>query len=998
MSSEIPALDVDSWYRKFHDLMPFRVREILLVSSPYDAFILEEDGRLSERIFTEYSELNLSSAPRITHVDSGAEALASLRDRRIDLVLTVMRLPDMDAIDFGRQVKQIDPKMPVVVLAFAEGDLKRLPGGAEPGAIDRVFLWTGDARILLAVIKLMEDQANIDPDVRLGDVRVIIVVEDTVRRYSAFLSLLYAELMTQSQSLVAEGVNDLHKLLRMRARPKVVLACSYEQAFACYQRFRDNCIALITDVSFPRNGVEDVDAGFILAQRVSEQDPYLAILLQSANQENAARALELGVHFVNKNSPRLLRRIRTFLRESLGFGEFIFRLPDRQEVGRARDMYEMEQALHTVPTTSIEYHATRNHFSLWLTARSMFGLAKLIRPTTISDFGDVEGLRQHLIKVLRAARLQEQTGVVTDFSTRKTSGESQFVRLWHGSLGGKSRGLAFASLTLARRQLRDKYPGLPIRVPRSVAIGTDAFELFLEENGFAEEIQNLTDDRIVLERFINGYLPEKLNRDLQVAVQELHGPLAVRSSTMLEDSHAQPFAGVYATYMLPNNHPNPNVRFHELGRAIKAVYASTYSTEARSYMRSTPYSVEEERMSVLIQEVVGQRYGERFYPLISGVARSHNYYPMAGQRPEQGIAMVALGLGHMVVGGGNVFRFAPGSASVVQHATAREYLTRSQTQFYALDLSRPNVNFFDHTHYSLGLYDLPVAEFDGTLGLIGSVYVAAEDQIRDTLNASGPRLIAFNNILKWNAFPLDEALSELLALFQDGVGSPVEIEFAVDAGDWGRTTLSGHEPRPPTFYVLQVRPQMGPALETEVEVAEHSSVELLCATDRSLGHGLVKDIRDVVYVRNNDLDGTLTPQVADEVGEMNAALQVEARPYMLIGPGRWGSSDAALGIPVKWSQISAARLMVETNFHNRAVEPSQGTHFFHNLLSFHIGYLTLASDQGMAGNAHKYLDLAWLDQQPAKHETRFVRHVRLSQPLRVFLDGRQGRATVLKPE
>lgn len=998
MSSEIPSLDVDSWYAKFHDLMPFRVREILLVSSPYDAFILEEDGRLSERIFTEFSELNLSSAPRITHVDSGAEALTQLRERRIDLVLTVMRLPDMDAIEFGRRVKQLDPSMPVVALAFSEPDLKRVPAGTEPGAIDRVFLWTGDARILLAVIKLMEDQANIDHDVKVGDVRVIIVVEDTVRRYSAFLSLLYAELMTQSQSLVAEGVNDLHKLLRMRARPKVVLACSYEQALALYGRLRDNCIALITDVRFPRNGVEDVDAGFVLAQRVSDQDPYLAILLQSANQENAARALELGVHFVNKNSPLLLRRIRTFLRESLGFGEFIFRLPDRQEVGRAKDVYEMELALHTLPATSIEYHATRNHFSLWLTARSMFGLAKLIRPTTVSDFGDIEGLRQHLINVLRAARLQEQTGVVTDFSAHKTSAESQFVRLWHGSLGGKSRGLAFASLTLARRHMHDRFPGLPIRVPRSIAIGTDAFEAFLEENGFAEEIQNLAEDRFVLERFLNGLLPEKLIRDLRVAVQQLHGPLAVRSSTMLEDSHAQPFAGVYSTYMLPNNHPSPDIRLHELRNAIKAVYASTYSTEARSYMRSTPYSIEEERMSVLIQEVVGQRYGERFYPLISGVARSHNYYPMAGQRPEQGIAMLALGLGHLVVGGGNVFRFAPGSASVVQYATAREYLNRSQTQFYALDLSRPNVNFFDRSHCSLGLYDLSVAEFDGTLGLVGSVFVAAEDQIRDSLNAGGPRLITFNNILKWNAFPLDEALTELLALFQEGVGSPVEIEFAVDAGDFGRTPPAGHDPRPPTFYVLQVRPQMGPALETEVAVPEFAPGELLCKTDRALGHGLVTEIRDLVYVRDLDLDGTLTPQIADEVGELNGALHVEARPYMLIGPGRWGSSDSALGIPVKWSQISSSRLIVETNFHNRAVEPSQGTHFFHNLLSFHIGYLTLASDEGLVGNAHKFLDRSWLDQQPALHETRFVRHVRLSTPLRVYLDGRQGRATVLKPE
>jgi pyruvate phosphate dikinase-like enzyme len=971
----------EPWIRSFHDLMLHRVREILLVSSAYDAFVLEEDGRLTERLFLEYSELNLSSAPRITHARTAKKALELLAERRFDLVLTTARLEDPGFESFSREVKERYPGLPVVLLTFDEAELRRRGGGRplSRSPDHRVFLWSGDAKILLPIIKLAEDALNVASDTRIAGVQVILVVEDSPRRYSTFLALLYSELMTQSQSLVAEGVNDLHRLLRMRARPKILLATSFEEAIHCARRYRDFLLALISDVSFPRSGQEDPEAGFALLDAVRQLSPRLPVLLQSAEPANAARAAELGAHYVDKNSPRLLRRIRGFLKETLGFGDFVFRLPDRTVVARARDLYEMQQVLRGVPAESLYFHAAHDHFNVWLRARSMFRLADLVREVRVTDFADVEDLRRFLLGVLDRAALQEQEGVLADFSSRAAA-QRRFVRLGKGSTGGKGRGLAFVHSMLARHNLRDRFPGLSIRVPRTVVLGSDEFDRFLEANLLAEPALGPGEDRETLRRFLEAPLPEDLIGSLHAATRDLKGPLAVRSSSLLEDSQHRSCAGIYATYVLPNQHPDPLVRLTELGRAIRAVYASTFSAKARAYLASSLSSVEEEKMAVVIQQLAGQRHGERFYPRISGVALSYNYYPIGPQKREDGIALVALGLGHRIVQGGDVLRFCPSSPGIrPQMDSLPEFLRTSQSRFHALDLSRSEVDFAEGADASLGVYELDAAEADGTLEWAGSVYCADDDRLRDTLDRPGPRLVTFNNVLKWNAVPLAPALAELLPIFREGMGCPVEIEFAVER--------IGAEP---CLVLLQIRPLAGQAFDENVEAGGFPPEQVWCRSGHSLGHGVIRDLRDIVQVKRRDLPPAAMASVAAQVGAFDARLQAERAPYLLLGPGRWGSSDPSLGIPVDASQIAGARVIVETPFRDRRVEPSQGSHFFHNITSLRIGYVCLA-------DGADFLDWDWLARQPTCSETPEVRHMRLVEPLRVVLDGREGKAAFLKP-
>ncbi len=990
-----PYLARDPWYLRFQDLMPHRVREVLLVSSPYDAFILQEDQHILERILTEYAELSLSWLPNITFAPTGKDGLRLLTRRRFDLVMTMPRLLDTDIISFAQEVKARDPMMPVILLIFTEADLAAFPNGVDPEAIDMVFMWIGDSGILMPILKQMEDRLNADNDTRAAGVRVIIVVEDSVCNYSSFLSLLYQELMKQSNSLIAEGLNDLHKMMRMRARPKILLATSYQEAITLYRRYSDYLMAVISDIRLPRDGVEDATAGFDLVARIRTENPDLPILVESAEDENRITAAELDVNYLDKNADDLLARIRGFLQHSLGFGPFIFRLPDLTVVGRAHDMYEMAEILRTVPAESIEYHARRNHFSMWLTARCMFDLANQIRPNRFEDFDSVESLRQHLLEVLGRARDQEQEGMITDLSWH-SGRQRRFVRLSKGSIGGKARGLAFANAVLHRQKLVHRFPGLDIRIPRTRVIATEAFDSFLDSDPPLLPMGEDLSDEEILSRFLAHPMSDEIVQDIAAACDDLYGPLAVRSSSLLEDSQFQPFAGIYSTYMLPNNHPAEQLRLREILRAVRAVWASTYGQNARAYIASTPYRIEEEKMAVIIQEVVGHRLGDRYYPPISGVARSYNYYPVGSQRAEEGIAMIAIGLGQTIALGGSTLQFSPGTPGVLpQFAEASDYLRYGQTQFYALDLRRQMSEFSTDTEDSLVQCGLDVAEEDNILGLVASVYSPDEDRIRDNLKLPGPRVVTFNNVLKWNAIPLAAALDELLDIMSKNMGCPVEIEFSVDMGDWGQTVAPGDKPITPCLYVVQIRPQARHAMGADIQTEGYDHDEILCHTHRSLGHGAIEEVRDVVYVTQHELDYFTTPRVADEVGQHNQRLHRESCPYLLIGPGRWGTADPRLGIPVSWSQISGVRTIIETSFHNRVVEPSQGTHFFHNITSFGIGYLTLMTHDVTEGDG--FLDRAWLDSQPAFAETDATRHVRLDQPLRIHLDGRAGKATILKP-
>jgi len=979
------------WYRKFQGLMPFRVREALLVSSSYDAFVLEEDGPIAERLFSEYSELNLHWAPRVTHATTAESAMKLLGTRRFDLVLTVPRVRDTNAATFSAMVKARHPYLPVVLLIFDEADLHEFPGRTLVPTIDRVFLWTGDAQILLAAIKLIEDEINVDQDTRTAGVQVILVVEDNVRSYSTFLALLYPELLAQAQSLLSEDHNDLRRLMRMRARPKILLANTFDEGVALYRKHHEFLYALISDVTFPHGDEEELEAGLNLARLVRADDQDLPILLQSAESDVHDKTAEIGAHFIDKNSTTFQEDVERFLREVMGFGDCVFRLPDRTEVARARDSYEMEHALRTAPLEAIQYHASRNHFSLWLKARSMFDLAEQLKNWRIEDFDSAEQIREFLISLLQEARYHEQSVVITDFSPKYTGPENRFVRIGRGSIGGKGRGLAYMNTMIASEGLLERFPGFQIRIPKTVVIGTEEFDRFMETISINELLGQHSDSRTT-ERLLAAQLRPELRRKLRKAFDALKGPLAVRSSSLFEDSRFQPFAGVYATYMLPNNDPNPEVRFAELCRAVKAVYASAYWKDARTYVRSTPHDIDEQKMAIVIQQVIGQRFGNRFYPHLSGVAQSYSFYPIGPQKSEDGVVTLALGLGHLVVSGGAALSFSPATPAVLpQFPNARSFLSGSQTRFYAVDLSRTKVDLLAGPDASLELCGLEVAEQDGTLALAGSVYSNQDDQIRENFRLPGPRVVTFNNVLRWNAIPLANALTEVLDLLREGIGGEVEIEFAVDMADWGRDPPPGRHRRLPRMYLLQVRPQASPdlrRLKFDVDAVDPDAI--LCRTRRALGNGVLDDIFDVVYVAHDDVDFNYTKQAAEHVRKLNEILVDSGRPYMLIGPGRWGTSDPSLGIPVEWSGIGGARVIVETPMADRHVEPSQGSHFFQNVMSQRVGYLTVTAEDG------GFVDRDWLDARPAAREIQGVRHVRLEEPLAVCLDGIKGSAVVLK--
>ncbi len=993
---------------RFQSLMAFRVREILLVSSAYDAFVLEEDGSLSDRLFYEYSELSLSWAPRMAHAATAERALAMLAERRIDLVITVVRVGSTDAGALSRSIRERHPDMPIVLLLFDEADVRHFPAGKPPSAIDRVFQWTGSAGVLIAAIKAIEDDRNVAHDTAEGGVQVILVVEDNVRAYSSFLGMMYPELLAQSNSLIAEGLNDYHRLMRMRARAKILLATSERQALQIFAAHRANISCVISDVRIPHEEGEPPQEllGIALGKAIRARDPELPILFQTAELNAADEVSALGAWLVHKNAPDFLAQLRRFLQDAVGFGDFVFRLPDRTEVARARDVYELERFLATVPAASVAYHAARHHFSMWLRARSLFELAKRVRPRILSDFDDVEGLRRDLIGVLSNARLREQQGVITDLAARSTGPENRFVRVGRGSIGGKGRGLAFVSHLIVRHDLLERFEGLEIRIPKTVVLGTDAFDAFMSQFD-VNALLALESDHAVTSAILEGRFPEAVIRDLSKAFDNLRGPLAVRSSSLLEDSRFRPFAGVYATYMLPNRSANRDARFEELLDAIKAVYASVFWRDARTYLAGTPHDPEDQKMAVVIQQVVGRRHGSRFYPPVSGVAQSHNDYPVGGQRAEDGVAHLALGLGHTVVGGGVALRFSPGAPTILpQFPSAAAYLEGTQTTFYALDLDRSGMGMSD-PEASLMLCDLADAERDGTLQLVASVYSAADDVIRENLAAAGPKVVTFNNILKWNSIPLAPALTQLLQLLREGMGGDVELELAVDIRPPGQSERAAR------LYVVQVRPmatheQRGPLCD----LTELADERLVCRTDTALGHGTYPELRDVVFVNATSLDAPRGRAIRARLRALNDRLVADARGYVLIGPGRWGTSDPSLGIGVSWADIHGARVIVETPIGSRRVEPSQGTHFFRNITAARVGYLTVTDRPG------SWLDRDWLARaagattaQPgdarqeaaraepaARVEGEAVHHLALDAPLTAAIDGRRGHAVIEKPE
>jgi CheY-like chemotaxis protein len=972
-----------------HNLMPKRITRLLLVSSLYDSFIFEEEGELTELLFAEYVQLNLRYAPLVDRVSTGPQALEKLKSERYDLVISMLRVGEMDVRNFSRRVKEIAPDVPLIVLAYNTRELSLLdPATNRLPHVNRAFVWQGDHRLFLAIIKYLEDRMNVEHDASTAGVHSIIVVEDSVRFYSSYLPMLYEEVVKQTQSLMAEGGNLTQRLIRMRARPKILLATTYEEAEELYNKHRETILGVIADVAFPRGGKEDPTAGLQFARLVRGANPDRPVLIQSTDLVHRWQAEALGARFIHKLSPSLLADVRAFMRDYLGFGDFVFRQPEGNEVARATDLASLAEALRGIPAQSLLFHARRNHFSAWLMARTEFDLAYALRPRKVDEFENAEALRKYLIDAVMEHRQKTMAGVVAEFSAGLLDSERMFVKIGGGSLGGKGRGLAFMNSLLTNYRLEDQFPEVRIHVPPTAVLATDVFDQFMQGAGLLPAVlRPEVSDQEVKAAFLDAAFPNQAREALRSFLVSVRYPLAIRSSSLLEDASFQPFAGVYRTYMLANNHPSLEARLDQLIRAIKMVYASVYYADAKSYVEATPNRLEEEKMAVVIQQLVGQTYGDRHYPDFAGVARSRDYYPVADGDPEAGVALVALGLGNTVMDGGRCLRFSPARPhQLFQLSSVKDALRNSQREFFALDLAnnRAAVCGPDDTYEHLVALGLEAAEEDGTLHAVGSVYSPDNDAIYDGISRPGVRLVSFSGVLKAGAFPLAELLAYLLKVGNAGFSCPVEMEFACKL----RPSLrEKHE-----FGFLQIRPLgSGPILE-DVSIEEVNPTGAVCISRQALGHGFRADIRDLVYVRFDNFDRARTLEIAREVGVINQRLKQSGRPYILVGQGRWGSSDRWLGIPVTWSQISGATLIVETDLKDIRVEPSQGTHFFQNMTSLGIGYFSV----NYGGNGG-WLDQGWLDSQPAAFETEHVRHLEFPVSLTTVVDCRQRLGVIMKP-
>ena len=974
----------DLSFKVFHELMAEKVAEILLISSPYEAFIMEEEGRLAERIIHEYRGLNLSRPPMLTWVSTAAEALDILSKKNFDLVITMPQVDEMDANILGRKIKEIHPGIPIYLMIQNSSKhlLDRQIGGSR--SIDRRCVWNGNTDLLLAMIKNLEDSMNVAYDTKRARVRVIIMVEDSPVYYSSFLPLLYKEIVTQTQAVMEESVNDEHRILRMRARPKILVAENYEEALDLYRQYRPYLLSVFSDVRFPKNGQIDARAGVKLLSMIREENPDLPLLNLSSEESNRQQAEQIPAVFLNKNSPALHSEIRSFFIKHLGFGDFIFRFPNGREIARASNLREMQKILPSIPDESVDYHGQRNHFSSWLMARSEVMLASRLKPVKVSDFASAGDLKRYLVDCIYERRKGRQKGLITELITGSYDPDADFVKVGKGSLGGKARGLAFISTKLKEApDLQKKYENVDIQVPKSLVLSTEGFDAFVNENNLAElATADLSDDEIT-GLFLKAPFPASLISDLELFIKHTRYPLAVRSSSLLEDAQFQPFAGIYKTYMIPNNHRDRSVRLERLIMAIKLVYASTYFQTPKAYARSSFHRLEDEKMAVAIQQLTGSACGDYFYPAISGVAQSYNFYPISHLTPEEGIAHIALGLGKTVVEGETSLRFSPRySQFLPQFSTVDDILKNSQRRFYALKLKDFPEDFGANEEDTLAKLDVDDARNHPSISYLASTYSPQEHRIRDGARTDGHLILTFAHILKYHAFPLADILTDVLEIGRKGMGCPVEIEFAVN--------LPADADRRPAFDLLQVRPMAINQDDMDVEIHDEDIAAAVCYSTMALGHGRANEIGDVVFVNPQAFDPSRTVDIATEIGQLNKQLVQQERKYLLIGPGRWGSADRWLGIPVSWHDISGVGAMIETTTENFKPDPSQGSHFFHNITSLGISYLTTSQ------NGDDFIDWDWLQSLPTRNQTNYLRHVKLEDPLTIKVDGKKSLAVILK--
>ena len=962
----------------FQDLMGHRVHEILLVASPYDAFILEEDGHLTEQILTEYIGMNFHYAPRVTRVSTGRQAMRVIKKKKFDLIILMLRIEDQDPISLGKKIKESYPNKPVILLSFDETELKQLPNEISPKSINRVFIWSGDASVFPAIIKYIEDRRNAKQDIINGNVRSILLIEDSPRMYSVLLPLIYKEIMYQTKNLVNRSLSQSRRLLHLRGRPKILLTPNYETAQKFFKKYKDNMVGIISDIRFLRKGVKYSEAGLDFAKWARKIDPSIPILLQSTQSENEKMADEVNSNFLHKESPTLLNDLREFMVNNFGFGDFIFRLPDQQEVERATTIEEFVQGIENIPVESLLYHASSHHFSNWLAARTEFGLASKLRKVFAHDFRDGESLRSYLLKRLHSNKEESKERVLDYASSRFNRNRSEFFRLCGGSLGGKARGLGFARSMINNSGIKSKFKDVNIRVPRCAVIGTNEFDQFMKDNQLWEIALLGTDDKKLEKSFMGSRLSIDLTLKLEVFIKDNKYPLAVRSSSLLEDSQYQPLSGTYETYMLANNSRSAKKRLSELTRAIKKVFSSTFKGEARSLLDNTAHRIQEEKMAILIQEVVGQSYqGKRFYPTFSGVLQSINYYPVSYMKREEGVAYLALGFGRTIVDGEKCLRISPEYPTILpQFYSIKSTKQSSQNEFYALPLMAK-----DQSKDDLSSYDLKHAEDDGSLKWSGSVISHDDGTIRDSLSTSGSRIISFAPILKWNSIPFSELAKEMLSLGKKALGCPVEIEFAVNM----------HEEKKPEFCLLQIKPMVVTGLHRSSKDEKIESKTRFCKSNVTLGDGMIDDIKDLIIVKEETFDPSKTKDIAREVSLLNKKFK-NKKQYVICGPGRWGSADPWLGIPVQWREISQAKAIIEVGLKDLPIDPSFGSHFFQNITSLHVAYFTVNPK-----NKDDQLDLKWLCNNHLKKSNKYTDWYHFDKPMTITLNGTTGKGEIYKP-
>jgi len=960
-----------------HDLMPFKVKEILLVANLYDAFSIEKEGRFSDHILGEYNQLNLTSLPRVTGVSTEEEALKQLSEKHFDMVILMMGVDKKKPLEISHALKEKYSYIPLFLLLNNNADMEYLDEQRDKlYSIDNIFVWNGDSKVFFAMVKLLEDQVNIENDTKVGLTRVILLVEDSIKYYSRYLPMLYQIILEQTKRLI-EDINsdDLYKVLKLRTRPKIVLASNYEEAIKMFEKYKDYLLFLISDVSFPKDGVKDDEAGFKLIEFSKNNLPNLPSILQSSNPENAEKTYKLKSNFINKNSETLLEDLKSFINYHLGFGHFVYRDKKGRQIAVAKSMDEFESYLKTVPTDSLVYHAVKNQFSLWLMARGEIQIAKVINPLKVSDFDDAEHMRQFLINILQLYRNEQERGKIVNFSEHAVLEENNIVSLSGGSLGGKGRGVAFINTLIYNFRFNELLPSINLRTPRTAIIGTDEFDLFMEKNHLKDKVICENDYEKIKHWFIESELSFELGKRLKKFIKHITCPIAVRSSSLFEDSITQPFSGVFDTFILPNSHKDSDVRLEQLTNAIKLVFASVYSNEAKNYFKAVGHKVEEEKMAVIIQEVAGNPYEQYYYPHISGTAQSHNYYPVAHMKPEEGFAVAAVGLGQYVVDGEPAFRFSPVYPDL-QIISTKDLVKSSQVQFYAVDRNKKELDLSEGVNMGLAKLDIDVAEKQGNLKHCASVYNPDNDQLEPGIEAYGPRVVNFANILKYEYIPLAKTIREILDVVKEALGTEAEIEWAVD--------LEKNKNNQASFYLLQIKPLVFHEDDYNIEEDKLDKDNLILFSDKSMGNGTIDNIRDVIYVHKDRFDNNKTMDMTKEIEMLNEKMYKNEKKYILISPGRWGTRDRFLGVPVVWSQISNAKVIVEVGLDNFPLDASLGSHFFHNVTSMNVAYLSLPNH-----STKGFISWDTLERQEVVEEYTYFKHIRFKEPLQVIMDGKK---------